>query len=71
MVCPAASIRDAEVLMAENAAWVLEERVEFEQSEQQIPVRQFGAGEAFPFLGEPHNNFVGPLSHVALSEAHR
>lgn len=58
VVIPAGSSRDPEDLLAENAAWVLEKRGEFDQYRKQIPNRQFEAGEEFPFLGEPHEIVV-------------
>ena len=43
-----------ETVLAENAAWVIEKKRKYEDYRDQVPNREFTAGETFPFHGEPH-----------------
>lgn len=54
VVIPAGVDRDPDSLLLENAAWVVEKIAEFDTYRKQIPDRNYEEGEAFKFLGEPH-----------------
>lgn len=54
VVIPEGVDRDPESLLLENAAWVVEKIGEYETYREQIPDRNYEEGEAFQYLGEPH-----------------
>jgi predicted metal-dependent hydrolase len=70
VVLPDGSSDDPETLLAENAAWVLEKKRKYETYREQVPDRQFEAGETFPYLNEPHEVTVEqrPTSDVTDGE---
>jgi len=54
VVLPENSSTDPETLLAENAAWVIEKKRKYDAYRDEVPERSFEAGEAFPYLGQPH-----------------
>lgn len=70
VVLPEDSSEDPENLLAENAAWVLEKRSKYDRFREQVPNRDFDAGETFSFHGEPHKVVIEkrPTSQVTDGE---
>lgn len=58
VVLPDDSTDDPELLLRENAAWVLEKKQKYESYREQIPDREFAVGESFPYLDDPHEIVV-------------
>jgi len=54
VVLPEDATDDPDELLSENAAWVLEKKEKYDTYRQQVPDRQFVAGETFPYHGDPH-----------------
>lgn len=54
VVLPEESAVDAEELLQENAAWVLEQKDKYDTYRAQAPDRSFEEGGIFPYLDEPH-----------------
>ena len=58
VVLPANSTTDPEVLLSENAAWVIEKKQKYDSYREQVPDREFEPGETFPYLGEEYEIVV-------------
>lgn len=54
VVLPVDSTEQADELLRENAAWVIEKKSKYDAYREQVPNRQFEEGETFPYLGELH-----------------
>jgi predicted metal-dependent hydrolase len=68
VILPDDSLEDPESLLNENAAWVLEKKQKYESYRDQIPDRDFGLGETFPYLDEPHEIVVEQRSTSEVSD---
>lgn len=58
VVLPDESAVDAEELLQENAAWVLDQKDKYDTYRAQAPERSFEEGKTFPYLDEPHTVVV-------------
>ncbi len=58
VVLPEDSTTDPEVLLSENAAWVIEKKQKYDSYREQVPDREFEPGETFPYLGEEYEIVV-------------
>ena len=58
VVLPADSTTDPEVLLSENAAWVIEKKQKYDSYREKVPDRKFEPGETFPYLGEEYEIVV-------------
>ena len=58
VVLPANSTTDPEVLLSENAAWVIEKKQKYDSYREQVPDREFEPGETLPYLGEEYEIVV-------------
>lgn len=56
-------------LLKENAVWVIEKKREYDGYREQIPAREFVAGETFQYLGEPFEVVVERRSSSAVIES--
>lgn len=70
VVLPKESSTDADTLLEENAAWVIEKKQKYDSYREQIPERRFEPGETLPYLGDPHEIVVmqRSISEVAEGE---
>lgn len=68
VIIPESSGVDPETVLTENAAWVIEKKRKYEDYREQIPDRDFTAGEMFPFHGEPHAVVVEQRSTSQVEE---
>lgn len=66
VVLPAGSSTDPETVLADNAAWVLEKKQEYEAYREQVPDRRFEEGATFPYLGDSHEVVVERRSASAV-----
>lgn len=56
-------------LLKENAVWVIEKKREYDKYREQIPDREFVAGETFPYLGEQFEVAVEKRSSSAVGDS--
>lgn len=56
-------------LLKENAVWVIDKKREYDKYREQIPDREFVAGETFPYLGESFEVIVEKRSSSAVIES--
>jgi len=70
VVLPESHERSPHQILSDNAAWVVEKIREYDKYREQAPEREFGEGELFPYLGEPHEVAVEqrPSSSVVDGE---
>ncbi len=55
-------------LLRENAAWVLDKQQQYDAYREQVPDREFAAGEHFSVLGEDRELIVEPRQNHELDE---
>lgn len=67
VILPENNTTDPEVLLSENAAWVMEKKQKYDSYREQVPDREFEPGEMFPYLGEEYEIVVEkrPSSEIA------
>lgn len=68
VVLPDGDDTDPERLLHENHRWVLDKRAKYERYREQAPDRRFEPGEAFPYLGEPHEVVIESRPASVVSE---
>jgi predicted metal-dependent hydrolase len=68
VVIPQGAGLDPEELLKENAAWLIEKTRKFETYREQIPDREYEAGETFPYLGEEYEVVVERRSSSQIED---
>lgn len=58
VVLPSESQTDPETLLAENAAWVVEKKHQYNSYREDAPERRFEPGTTFPYLGDSYEVVV-------------
>ncbi|MXR52057.1 DUF45 domain-containing protein [Halovenus sp. WSH3] len=68
VILPPKSSADPEILLHENAAWVVEKKRKFDTYREDIPQRKFEPGESFPYLGNPHEVIIERRSSSVVGD---